>query len=65
MAATYTGQLGQLLYRQYGELANPVAPSDMIASDIDFIQNDKRNGELYVFPLRQTLLEYSSVGKQR
>lgn len=52
MAATYTGQLGQLLFRQYGELANPVAPSDMIASDIDFIQNDKRNGELYVFPLR-------------
>jgi len=52
MANSFTSDLGQLLFRQYGELANPVSPSDTLASDIDFIQSDKRNGELYVFPLR-------------
>jgi hypothetical protein len=41
-----------LLYRQYGDLANPVAPADTLAKDIDFVSQEKRNGELYVFPLR-------------
>jgi hypothetical protein len=52
MANTFTAELGNLLYTQYGELANPVTPSDMIASDIDFVAQDKRAGGLYEFPLR-------------
>lgn len=52
MANAFTGELGNLLFRQYGELANPVAPADTLAADIDFVPREKQSGELYVFPLR-------------
>jgi hypothetical protein len=52
MANSFAGELGSLLYRQYGDLANPVSPADTLAKDIDFISQDKRLGELYAFALR-------------
>lgn len=52
MANQFNSDLGELLFRQYGELANPVSPADTVASEIDFVPADKRNGELYVVPLR-------------
>lgn len=52
MANAFTPETGSLLFRQYADLANPVSPSDMIASDVDFVSAEKRNGELYYVPLR-------------
>lgn len=43
---------GALLMRQYGALANPVAAENSFAKDIKFVQQDKRNGEDYRFPVR-------------
>jgi len=41
-----------LLKRIYGELANPLAPSDTLAGDIKFVPQNKQNGEDYRFPVR-------------
>lgn len=46
------GNMSELLFRQYGEIADPLPAEDSIAADIAFVPTEQRNGELYTFPVR-------------
>lgn len=43
---------GPLLKRTFGNPVDPIASDDTIASDIDFVPQEKKPGEKYTFPVR-------------
>ncbi len=47
-----TSQMAQLLFRQYGEIADPLPSENTLAKDIEFVPTEQRSGELYTFPVR-------------
>lgn len=43
---------GALLKRQFGDAVNPIPSESTIASDISFVQDSKKTGEEYTFPVQ-------------